>query len=224
MPEDRAACQSPLSGWQWSSAALGCSASAHLPRRHGGAGPDGCDGPPGAGRPSHGLVVWLASSRTYVVCGHTCPSAESRREFGIGADDCVSVDAGAPKLTANAPAASERGSDAHCRVALPRGRLIGRSDPDTSHQGGRSFDGASPWCRLGPACESPCVERPARTLRLRYLLRSGGAARVPPQVAPDPARPTAPNRSRCRRDHDQARDWFTCMGIVVVAIQLEPAS
>ena len=34
------------------------------------------------------LVVWLA--RTYAVCGHTCPSAESRREFGIGADDCVS--------------------------------------------------------------------------------------------------------------------------------------
>ena len=34
------------------------------------------------------LVVWLA--RTYVVCGHTCPSAEGRREFGIGADDCDS--------------------------------------------------------------------------------------------------------------------------------------
>jgi hypothetical protein len=33
-------------------------------------------------------MVWLA--RTYVVCGHTCPSAEGRREFGIGADDCVS--------------------------------------------------------------------------------------------------------------------------------------
>jgi hypothetical protein len=33
-------------------------------------------------------VVWLA--RTYVVCGRTCPSAESRRKFGIGADDYVS--------------------------------------------------------------------------------------------------------------------------------------
>jgi len=31
MPEDRAACQSPLSGWQWSSAALGCSASCPPP-------------------------------------------------------------------------------------------------------------------------------------------------------------------------------------------------
>jgi hypothetical protein len=29
---------------------------------------------------------------------------------------------------------------------------------------------------------------------------------------------------RCRRDHDKSRDWFTSMGIEVVAIQLEPAS
>ena len=33
-------------------------------------------------------LVWLASSRTYVVCGDTCPSAESRRGLGVGADDC----------------------------------------------------------------------------------------------------------------------------------------
>jgi hypothetical protein len=46
------------------------------------------------------------------------------------------------------------------------GRFIGRSDPDTSHQRGRSFDGASLWCRLGRACESSCVERPARQLRV----------------------------------------------------------
>jgi hypothetical protein len=37
------------------------------------------------------LVVWLA--RMYAVCEHTCPSAESRPEFGIGADDCVSSEA-----------------------------------------------------------------------------------------------------------------------------------
>jgi hypothetical protein len=35
-------------------------------------------------------VIWFASSRTYPVCEHSGPSAESRREFGIGADDCVS--------------------------------------------------------------------------------------------------------------------------------------
>jgi hypothetical protein len=46
-----------------------------------------------AERQRFALVVWLA--RTYVVYGHTCPSAESRREFGIGADDCVSSAAGA---------------------------------------------------------------------------------------------------------------------------------
>jgi len=35
-------------------------------------------------------VVWLASSPTYVVCGNACSCAESEREFGGGADDCVS--------------------------------------------------------------------------------------------------------------------------------------
>jgi hypothetical protein len=45
------------------------------------------------------LVVWLA--RTYAVCGHTCPSAERRREFGIGADDCVSSVASAWHSTAS---------------------------------------------------------------------------------------------------------------------------
>jgi hypothetical protein len=34
----------------------------------------------GAERRRFVLVAWLA--RTYVVRGHTCPSAESRREFG----------------------------------------------------------------------------------------------------------------------------------------------
>jgi hypothetical protein len=47
------------------------------------------------------LVVWLA--RTYAVCGHTCPSAESRREFGIGADDCVSSTAGADRVSRRVP-------------------------------------------------------------------------------------------------------------------------
>jgi hypothetical protein len=48
------------------------------------------------------LVVWLA--RTYAVCGHTCPSAESRREFGIGADDCVSSGAVTRQLASSATA------------------------------------------------------------------------------------------------------------------------
>jgi hypothetical protein len=51
-------------------------------------------------------VVGLASSRTYVVCGHARSSAESRREFGAGADDRVSSMAGA----------HESGSDALARA------------------------------------------------------------------------------------------------------------
>jgi hypothetical protein len=36
-------------------------------------------------------------AHVYVACGHACSSAESRREFGVGADDCVSSGAGAPR-------------------------------------------------------------------------------------------------------------------------------
>jgi hypothetical protein len=39
-------------------------------------------------------VVWLASSRTYLVGQTRSLFRESRRKFGVGADDCVSSQAG----------------------------------------------------------------------------------------------------------------------------------
>jgi hypothetical protein len=47
------------------------------------------------------VVVWLA--HTYVACGHTCPSAESRREFGIGADNYVSSEVRASRASVSVP-------------------------------------------------------------------------------------------------------------------------
>src|SRR5215216_2435263 len=51
------------------------------------------------------------------------------------------------------------------------GRFIGRSDPDTSHQRGRSFDGASLWCRLGPRTSAgmATARAPVPAQPLRYV-------------------------------------------------------
>jgi 4-oxalocrotonate tautomerase len=75
------------------------------------------------------------------------------------------------------------------------GCFIGLSDPDTSHQRSRSLDGASLWCRLGPACESPCVGLPAPQPRgpapsISAAIRRGRSRSAP--VGPSPAQPTSP--------------------------------
>jgi hypothetical protein len=73
-------------------------------------------------------VVWLASSRMCMVCGHTCPSAESRREFGIGADDCVSSIAAVLGLPGgsvlHAPRSSPAIANARCQTSGDEARAI----------------------------------------------------------------------------------------------------
>jgi hypothetical protein len=69
------------------------------------------------GRPAGDLlVVWFGSSRTYVVCEHTCRSTESRREFGAGADDCVSSRA---RLRAAGAGATGFGDEGRRGVSVP---------------------------------------------------------------------------------------------------------
>jgi hypothetical protein len=114
-------------------------------------------------------------------------------------------------------------SVAHLLWRSVAGRFIGRSDPDTSYQRGRSFAGASLWCRLGPACVYRASSGgrggcPGPAPSVSAAIRRGRSRSAP--VAPGPAQPTMPNRSRCGRDDGKARDWFPRMGIAAVAIQL----
>ena len=107
------------------------------------------------------------------------------------------------------------GSSSGCPIRTRRIRAAARLTARVSGVG---------WVRLANHHASGGRRRRRAGARLRSLPRSGGAARVPPGSAQAQLSRPRRNRSRCRRDHDQARDWFTCMGIVVVAIQLEPAS
>lgn len=150
-----------------------------------------------------------------------CASCAS--EWGARRHACWSSNAGARDGPSTLPLASVRGSDACCRVAPLAGRFIGRSDPDTSHQRGRSLDGASLWCRLGPACESPCVERPARQLRGTCAFDHCCDPAGPVAFRPGRPRPSSADRADVEitiRPAIGSRAW----GIAVVAIQLEPAS
>jgi hypothetical protein len=105
--------------------------------------------------------------------------------------------------------------------------VLGRSDPDASRRRGRSFGGAGLWCRLGPVRESPCVERPARQLRGPCAFDRCCDPAGPLAFGPGRPRPSSAGRAEtdlcCRRDHDEARGWFTRMGLAVVAIRLERA-
>jgi hypothetical protein len=107
------------------------------------------------------------------------------------------------------------------------GRFVGLSDPDTSHQAVARWTARVSgvgWVRLANHPASGGRRGSRSGPRLRSLLRSGGAARVPPRSPQAQLSRPRRNRSRCRRDRDKARDWCTRMGIAVVAIQLEPAS
>jgi hypothetical protein len=162
-----------------------------------------------------GPETWLLQSR------------EGSSELAPSSRGCSSSDAGARGWTV----------DSSARICTRERRPLSFGAPSRAHRAvrpghvasarpivGRRESLVSAGSGLRVTLRRAAGAAAARTLRLRSLLRSGRAARVPPRSAQAQLSRPRRNRSRCRRDRDKARDWFTRMGIAVVAIQLEPAS
>jgi hypothetical protein len=159
------------------------------------------------------------ASQNKPVCRHFLMTRTIDLLSMASASDAVS--GGACLIASHAPSSSDAGArdgtiDTCACVCTRERRFLscgarsramssGGFERDRSRQRGRSFDGASLWWRLGPACESACVERPGggcagSAPSISAAIRR--AARVPPQA--QLSRPRR-NRSRCRATGSRAR-------------------